>query len=1219
MKEKIEQLSKGIFVYQAPALCLPEKIEVSVETGKVFTGSILIRNEKNSRMKGVIYSSSRWFVIEDDKFIGPANEIHYHVDAAYLRAGEVIQGAMSIVSDCGEAAVPFTVTVEEPYCTSSLGRIKDMFQFANLAKSSPAEARKMFASEDFGRMLAAYDKKYLVLYRHLLGSRSHSQALEEFLFCIHKKLRINFSVDRTNFEYEDCISSFSERITIHKDNWGYLEIRAFADADFIGLDHKIIWTDNFVGDDCSLEFVVDAEKLREGANYARITLKSIYQEAVIEVVCHKRHSGADYELIKNQGRTALLRSRAELTETYIRFRLGGISVSKYLQESRNILDRILCSREEEYFDVPEEDESMLRFELYRIHLNLVAGKEGKSRALLKSLSDRKEEIRSRSAAEYCALLYLEALHQKDEEYVKNVCAEIWEIYEKEAGDWEILWFLLYLDKRYDENRELKLSDIRTQFEAGCHSPVLYFEAASVYNADGELLSEITPFEIQVMHFCAKHGCLSKDTASDFTCLAAREKDFNPMIYKVLVQIYEKYKLKDTLAAIISMLIKGHKTSEKYFPWFEKGVSESLRILELYEYYMYSLPETIEEPIAQPVTTYFIYNNNLNDRKKDYLFANIIYHKEEMASIYRSYLKQIEAHALKQLSAKALSPYLAVIYDDVLGKEMLTPEIARLLPDLVFQYDLECHNPAIRQACVVHKEDGREVFSAFIDGVARVELYTEDAEIILIDQNENRYSATVDYTLYPLMHAGDYLKRCYELEGTDPRLVLNLAEKAQGYQKFDETSLEQRIRAAGLPDISEELRNEYLDTLVHYYYDNFENELLDHVLLEMDLKYLPQSERSRMMELLIVRDQYQRAAEAIAEFGSDEIAVKRLLKLSWYLIQEREDISGNRVFLEVCYSIFCQGKYDEPVLKYLVHNFYGTTFEMHQIWKAARAFEVDTFLLEDRLLAQMLFTENFIEESLPVFRSYYRSGCNRKLVRAALSYYAYCCLTDRRGLTQELFDTMKRELSFEENDICMLAVLKFYSEQELFTDSELSFIDLELQKLSEKGIRLSFFKRFGDRTRVSRSMMDSDYVTFRTEPGTKVLLVYSVISDTLDETKIGAAFSELSEKGKRVMMPHIICGIYESEFVLFSDEALLYEIFEQGPGEPECLSRGIVRTNPENLDGGSRFGILNQIVNAVRDGREEEAYGGMKRYLKADHIIRRAFRPIEVKKGREETK
>ena len=1202
MKEKIEQLSKGIFVYRAPALILPEKIEVSVETGKEFRGSLLIRNEENTRMKGVLYSSSRWFMIEDDKFIGSAAEIHYHVNAAYLNAGDVIQGVMSVVSDCGEAAVPFTIIVEEPYCTSSLGRIKDMFQFTNLARSNPAEARQMFRSEDFERMLTAYDKKYLVLYRHLKGSRSQSQALEEFLICLHKKLRVEFSADRQSFVFENCTEPFSEKIVLTRSSWGFAELRVSSDAAFIKLDHKIIWTDNFAGDTYPLEFVVDTSLLREGANYARILLKNIWQEIEITVECHKRR-----ETAKRAGadsRHVLAGYAAALTNTYMKFRLNELNLSKYLQESRGILEKAMSFREEAYLE-PAVEKAMLRFELYQVHLNLVAGREGKSRNMLAALLEKKEELRQTSPFEYCALLYLEALHQRSESFVQRACEEIWDIYEKEDGSWEILWFLLYLDKRYDSNPEQKLEDIKAQFLAGCHSPVLYYEAAAVFHEDGELLKELTPFELQIMHFAAKRGVLGRDTASVFVCLAAREKDFHPMIFKILVQIYEKYKSRDALSAICGMLIKGHRPAQKYFPWFEKGVAEQLRILELYEYYMYTLPENIEEPIAPSVLTYFIHNNTLNDRKKDYLFANIIYHKDDQASVYRSYAVQIGQHARKQLDMRALNSYLAVIYDDVLTEDTLTAEDAAILPDLMFQYDLECPNPGIRQVAVVHKEDGRECISPVTAGMARVEIYTEDAEIFLIDQNENRYSRTIEYNLYPLIHTADFVKRCYELDGSDRRVLLNLAEKAQAYQKFDEDSVEQRMRAADAKGISDELRSEYLDTLVHYYYDNFETELLDQVLLKLDLHYLSGTERAKMIELMIVRDMYKQAADAIAEFGSDEIQVKRLIKLSWYFIREQENISGNRVFLEVCYSIFCQGKYDESVLKYLVHNFYGTTFEMNQIWKAARAFDVDTFLLEDRLLAQMLFAETFIEESIPVFRSYYRSGCNRKLVRAALSYYAYCCLMDRQSLTQELFDIMKREVGYEENDVCVLAILKYYSEQEILTDNEINYIDLQLQKMAEKGIHLPFFRRFGDRTRISRSMLDLSYIQYRTEQGRKVSLSYAIVPAQSKEEEV-----TLSEQGCRQMMEHMICGIYVSEFVLFCDEELIYEIYEGTARGLKQFFRGTLEAvKPEDCEGKSLFGLLNRIV---KPGQEpSEALERMGEYIRADYVIRKAFQPIDT--------
>ena len=86
-------------------------------------------------------------------------------------------------------------------------------------------------------------------------------------------------------------------------------------------------------------------------------------------------------------------------------------------------------------------------------------------------------------------------------------------------------------------------------------------------------------------------------------------------------------------------------------------------------------------------------------------------------------------------------------------------------------------------------------------------------------------------------------------------------------------------------------------------------------------------------------------------------------------------------MELAYFAFSNGKYDETILQYLIMFYAGTTEQLYAIWKAAGDFEVPAEQLEERLLCEILFTENHVAEGCDVFVSYYHTHPGHRLIRA----------------------------------------------------------------------------------------------------------------------------------------------------------------------------------------------------------------------------------------------
>lgn len=1232
MKEKIERLSKGIFEYKLPEIILSvEEINISVEMGKNYEGSFYIHNAAKTKMKGILYSSNRFFILENKKFIGEENIINYRVNGTYLEAGTILTGDISIITDCGECILPFQVKVEAPYCNTSLGRIKDLFQFANLAKISWKEAARLFETEEFKRVLSYYDKKSILLYENLKKSFSINQALEEFLISVHKKTPIQISVSKTEMEYEVNNCNFKDKVILNMEGWGYEEIKIHTNVSFLKIEHTKISTEDFINHSFEIEILVEAEKLRKGCHCGKIFIETAYQYLIVEVICHSRRNGFyDKKLIQK-------RTKFQLVENYLKFRTGHNTVSHYSLEADKLLDILsnwksakleeaviaeellepkeliqrkgLTERKEttkgknlitERELLPnrgwaQKKEAVLITEqklcaLYRVHLLFISGKEAQAVAAFTSITCKEEE----DSTCYGAWLYLKALLEKDRKVTEESCNKLRELLRNSEQNPFLFWFLLYLDSEYETNAKRKYQAIKEFCNAGCKSPIIYFEAAQLMREDPSLLKEFGTFELNILLFGQKYKYFTKDILIPVNYLAGKEKTFRFLVYLVLSGFFAQYRMKELLTAICSLLIRGHQTQRNYLNWYRIGMQEQLKIAELPEYYLYAAQEHEYERLEPAAYLYYSSYTNLEDKKKAYLYACLLRNRSDYEVQYRIYEKDMEAFAKAKLKEGKISTDLAVLYEAFLTESVLDKELADALSNLMFRYEIKCENPNIVSVSIVHKEIKEEQIVPFNKKRAYFDLFTEDAQIFLIDKAGARYHTTIYYTLNKLLHLDSMGMKCYELGSENKKLLLHLSEKVIHYQKFDENSISLRRKTAKEDWLCSEYQKDCLISLIFYYYENFEGNLLEQYLLQINLKTVTQNERTKLIEFMILRGLYKTALRAMSEFGYHEVDVKRLLKLASKLLSSTEEVQKISIILEICFFVFQSGKYDPIILDYLIKYYYGTTKEMFELWKAAKGLELDTVELEERLLGQMLFSESYINDAYAVFMSYYRNGLNRKLIRAFLSYYAYKYLVKGRVVEEELFEIMKRENNHEENEICVLALLKYDSIKEDLTDSEIKFVDYYLHEFERKNILFPFFKEFKKYLTIPEQMYNKYYVEYNTNPEYKVTIHYCLNGEEF-----------IAES-----MKDICYGCFIKEFILFADETLQYYITEEWYGQETITESTEIKLAQENIEADeTKYCQINLMVTAKELNDTTTVECMLKQYIKADATAARLFHPL----------
>ena len=1185
MKQKIEQLSRGIFEYQLPEILLSEeRLQIAAVAGETYRGSFIVKNSKGSRMKGVLYSSSRLFVLSEDKFVGEEISVHFSFRAEYMEPGETLEGDISIITECGEAVLPFEVRVEPPTCGSSIGEIRDMFQFTDLAKTNWSEAEQVFASEAFARMLRYHQGgKLFKIYRQLMEGNDTGCAMEEFLVSIHKKSHVTIRVDKEKLEYTAGEYSFLDKVVIQRNTWGYTELKISTDCDFLQPRHERISGDAFYGNMCEESFVIDSEKLHAGLNCGNLLIESVHQQVKIPVKCYYR--------IKNERKVIEARRKKQyardITQNYLRFRLNRISVGKYVSEAENAL--IGLKNLNGALDMGQR--------LFRIHLLIAEHKEQQAKAELAELEGMQQSNNTEPVL-YAAKAYLAALCEKDTETTEKTTQMIRDLYKRHPEEWMLLWFLLYMDKVYPMAPERRTEDIRLAFYQGARSPVLYYEAVAAWNEKPECLEELNLFEIQTLAFAVRNQALSKETAIRAAYLALQEKEYSRVLLYVMQEAYERFRESDILAAVCHMLLIGKQYTTKSFSWYLLGIRDGLREEGLTEAYLMAAPDDISITLESSVLNYFAYNNALSQERKSFLYANILTHRDAYASVLADYEKQIERFTLEQLEKSAISRNLAVLYDEVLPHVALTSEIAAKIPEICFYYEIACDCANMVAVCVAHKELGEEVCVPLHDGHAYIEMFTENAEVLLCDAAGNRYISTIDYGLDKLVHLEGLFERCDELAGDNRKLLLNLAEKAQYNQSGEGSDVALRARVTRIRGLNPEYMRDYVKSLIYHHYDNYENEALENYLLQVDLRTLAAAERTRVIEYMILSDLFNVALTALDEFGFEGVDVKRLTRLCNRLITNADGMEKVDVLVSLCAHVFEAGKHDEVILRYLTDYFYGTTLQMFELWKAARTMELDTLDLEERLLGQMLFAESYISSAKVVFINYYRSGANKHLIRAFLSYYAYKYLLNDRLVEQDIFEIMRREIAYEENEVCLLAIMKWYSTLEQMTDAQVTFVDMHLNRFEQRGVILPFFRDFKGSMRIPQNLYDKYYVEYRTDPKKKVMIHYTF------EAARGESGYVMEE------MTNVCYGIFVKEFVLFSNESLQYYIVEQDD-EEEIITESVqVRLAPEQTDGeDTKYYQLNEIIVARDLQDEKTALKLLDHYIRREYTISQLFKPL----------
>ncbi len=1185
MQKMIDQVLKGNFDYENGSLDFScTKIELTLKRGQRREGTFRIQSTPGQFTNGMVVSSDMRMECLTGEFTGCDEEIAYCFHGENLDEGDVVKGCFYVISNHGEYYLPFVVSVEHTVLESSMGSIKNLFHFANLAKSSWQEAVRLFYTPEFSRVFAGGDAQYQNVYRALSAVDGREQNVEEFLIQINKKQKVEFLAQTAELSVEVSpeAGTVTEReLVVVRNGWGYTRLHVECRGDFLYVEKEVLTDDDFLGNYCRLPVFIDGKLCRKGRNYGQIRLYNPYVSLTVPVTvkCGDGIPGNNPELARK-------RCTVQLMEHYLAFRMKKISTATWLKETHILVDKLVSM-----------DDNDIAAKLFQAQLLITEENFNEAGWILDHVADLLADRQSEGTL-LAYYLYLTTLIHQDMRYIDDVTADVEHIYRQDNSNWRVAWLLLYLSEDYHKSVTGKWVFLEKQFTAGSSSPVLYIEALALLNGNPALLRRLGSFEQQVLYFGVRQGLLRQDVVEQLLYLVKKVRGCPPVLFRILDRLYRKKKDVRLLQEICTLLIKGGKAGSRYFEWYSAGVEEQLRITNLYEYYMMSLDLREPRELPKVVLLYFSYQNNLDYEHSAYLYDYILQHKDRLGELYESYRFKIERFVAEQIQKEHINRNLANLYNRLLQPEMVNEQNCRQLSRLIFAHLIHVEDERLCKVCVYQPGNLKPAEYAVTGGCTWVPLYGNEYTLCFEDAGKNRFIKNAEYTTERLMMPGKYLSWLLPVVKECPELDLYLCSNEYSRLMEMEGGTERAMRVAASDYVEDKVRKSLYFNLLQHFYDVDDMRTLDEYLKKIPPEELTDRERGDVVRYMVLRGNYELAGQWLKSYGPYFIDAKVLMRILGQMI-ERENRMEDPVLLAAAAYVFEKGKYDSTVLEYLSLYYRGMTRNMRDIWKAAKAFGLDRYRLTEKILVQMLYSGAFVGEKMEIFRYYLSQGAKTEIEEAFLAQCSYDYFVMERVTEREVFSEVQHMYHRGEavQEVCRLAYLKYFAEnpEERTPDIQPVAADF-LKEFLEKKIHLDFFRAYRDVPQVRRAMGDKTVIEYRAAPRSRACIHYVLIHEN------GESGEYISE-----YMREVYGSVFFKEFILFFGEEIQYYITEEKNGAEQLTESGNLQKSDDRGDEeDGRYHLVNDIVISKKLQDYDTMDDLLEEYYKKEFMNSRLF-------------
>lgn len=1182
MRKRIEELAEGKIPYEHPQIVFSkEKLELEAIEGQSALDSFQVKSENGIWMRGIIYSSSVRMECLTPQFEGEEADIRVQFHADGMAEGEIATGELHFIVNGGEYQLSFAVTVTRLYAEASSGKIKNVRDFTKLAKGEWKEAFHIFHSPAFKNILTPKELKASLLYEGLCRPSATEQAMDEFLIGIGKKERMRFTLDKQSAQFEGVAKPMEEQITVKKEGWGFLEIRVSASGEFLVPQKRYITGADFIGSSYPFTYYIDAEKMHPGNNYGTICFENDTQKEEYQV-------WASAGPKKGQGDKkyyGLQQAMLELTQCYIDYRLKKSVTGEWTKQTLELIQKME--------GLKPDDEWYLLLKAYA----LLRNKQRQDAEWL--MNDFRQKFKDKKKPQWAFYDYLCLLNEKEPVVVDRLLAEIEAISKRRSGHPMMFFLTLRLNSILRTQSQVRLRALEERISKGQYSPLWYVEAFQVYAEQPYLLTKLDKYEILIMNWASRQGVLTRDLADQVMRLANNMRQFQPIACRILFRCYKQYEDEDMLAGVCAYLIKGQCYQPKYHFWYKLGIDQNLKITGLYEAFLLTMDLHSIQPLPKVIQMYFQYNNQLAYQYKAALYANIIAQKQEQPAIYGKYSETMKQFAIDEILKGHMDDNLAVIYEEMLDKGILTQELAAPLADILYTHKFYCVNKAAAYVVVVQKHMKEEQRVPVIGEAAYFQLFSNDYAIVLENNRGQRFVSPDSCQLEKLMKPSHYIRRCLNFAPDKLQYLMHHMDGKAGLSVPVKTDVEYLRLLMASPFISTKFKNQIGPGLVRYCLMNKLDEGLEGYFTQIDFAGMSRENRNVLVSLMIGNGFHGKAYELVSIYGYDGMDKKALSQLVSYMLRSK-DVGEDAYLLEMCMAAMLSGEQNSSMTAYLAKYFEGPSKQMMLVYKAAlHCGLADVCELEERLLVQSLYTAEYIGQIHEVYQGYRMHNGREFILQAYRSYCMHEYVVNDMLLPESLFVEACQLL--KEGKLrgiaCRLGLLKHFCEAGSLDRFQMKQADGLLSEFISRNMNFAFFQKLPESLCSRYQLNNRVLVEYHARPDSRIQIHYRMPKE--------------QQEFITQNMPNIYDGIFTWEFLLFIDDEVEYYITEEAGegGQQLGESRRVAGITYRDEAHGGRYAYINHMLYLREQGDYKELLRLMQEYEKLNLLSSKLFKVI----------
>ena len=1156
MRERIEQLASGKLDLPLPELeILVPDIEETIAYGQNFRGDIRITSGNGLKFRGLIYSDDSRVTLLKNTYAGLNTYIQYEVNAEQMEPGSELTGSFSLVYNGGERRVPYRFRIRQTSVTED--RPETLADFAYLAKTDPDSAAALFFSREFSRLPFMEDIRLSAVYDGLNRGPSRRAAMEEFLVGTGAKEKVELEVSGDGFEIITEGHEIRREITLKRSCWGGTAVSVTADRDWIRLPKKLFTDADFEGSECRIPFIVSDEGLHAGKNIGAIRVNADHSSFIIPVTAGK------HVRVPEDGHPSgkTRKSRIEFLNTLLELLSGTGDKEKLIGRLQHCWEEMTGDAE------PGSIEK-----LYRAAISL--WKNDKELALL-VLEDAEREIQAARREDpdaYCAFLYLEALASESWEKKETLIKILKHFGELNKETLFMFLLLIHLDEGMNSRPKECLEDLENYYRRGSRSPFLYLEAVRIYNRHPDIIKELDEFTCQAVADGARRGFILPETAGYIASMAVNAAVDTDEMIRIMKMLYEHVSTDEVLSAVCALLIKAEIRDPAEFEWFRLGVEHDIRLTKLYDYYLYTAPRDLKEPLPREIVLYFSYNSPRDPSSQALLYNDLFAHYDKDRQIMDAYREPMRNFVRASVLSGKTDREMAFLYERLLETDDVNERSAAVLPDILNAREIRCDDPSYQEAVIAYGETDTEYSARLVGGTAVLPVYSDRAVLLFVDADGNRRSGDISAAHVLMEHTKALENRCFELAPKHHMLRIKECLKILSADRRSESDIrllrKELDYEGGLTKaFRKELTKAIVDSAIRRS-EPREEELLSCVRYSG----VKREQRLKLTELLIRMNRLSEAAGQINRIGYRELPIMSLRAFAEHSIQSGF-FAKDELLVDLCRYLFMQGQATDLVLEYLCTHYNAASADMQPVLLAAASKNVNLSDMAERLLAQMLFSgeRSGMDD---VFRIYMKQENTEPLLLKA--YYVTKCagyFRDDEPAGEYVFQyagvCSENGKTDEASDIMELALVKYYAVKDALLPEESSLCTRLMDRFYREGKLFAFMKKLEGKIRLPEEIKHREIIEYHGKPDRHLTVALTLLPDRKDRTPL------------RMMIPQVFPGIYVKPVLLFEGDELLYEITDEN-GETACA--GSIQGTASDAKDRSRYAELNRLQNTVRSGR-----------------------------------